>query len=64
MITHGGQRLTEKQRIDWLRLIRTENVRPARYYGANATSVLTGPRLLCGHEIEPPCTLLALVSLH
>jgi len=63
MIAHGGQRLTDEHRIDWLRLIRTESVRPARYYGANATSVLTGPRLLCGHEIEPPRTLLARVSL-
>jgi hypothetical protein len=28
MIEHGGQRLTDEQRIDWLRLIRTENVGP------------------------------------
>lgn len=26
MSERGGQRLTDEQRVDWLRLIRTENV--------------------------------------
>ena len=28
MSERGGQRLTDEQRVDWLRLIRTENVGP------------------------------------
>jgi hypothetical protein len=32
-----GIRLTDAQRLDWLRLIRSENVGPRGNYGANAS---------------------------
>ena len=32
----GGPRLSDRQRISWLRLIRTENVGPATWSGASA----------------------------
>jgi hypothetical protein len=33
--------LTEAERLDRLRLIRSDNVGAARYYGANATSYIS-----------------------
>ena len=40
-----GVQLTDEQRVDWLRLIRSPNVGP-RYYGANAgvCAIIPGPR--------------------
>jgi len=42
-------RLSDEQRIDWLWLIRSQNVGP-RYYGANATSLVALPSTQEAHK--------------
>ena len=62
MSERGGQRLTDEQRVDWLRLIRTENVGPRMFrallnqYGGAGRALTRLPELAArgGRNITIP----------